>query len=136
VHKYETVEQYVSAQPQPLCDVGHTLLGLLDAGLPGADATLWHGHPTWKLGDAPVCLLKAYTRHLTLGFWHGAAFSDPSGRLRPSGAREMASVKLRSVTDIDPERFGDWLRQARGLSPLTDANELARVNRATRTLER
>lgn len=116
MHRYETVEQYVSAQPQPLCDIGHRLLELIDAGLPGAEATLWHGHPTWKLGAAPVCLLKAYTRHMTLGFWHGTALSDPSGRLRPSGARQMASVKLRRLADVDPERFGGWLRQAHELA--------------------
>lgn len=127
MHKYETVEQYVSAQPQPLCDVGHTLLELIAAGLPGADATLWHGHPTWKLGREPVCLLKAYTRHLTLGFWRGAAFDDPGGRLRPSGVQPMASVKLRAVEDVDPERLADWLRQAR---------ELARQDAAPRTLGR
>jgi hypothetical protein len=115
-HKYETVEQYVSAQPQPVCDVGHVLLGLIADGLPEAKAGMWHGHPTWKLDGRPVCLVKAYTRHVTLGFFRGIAFEDPSGRLRPGGgAGQMASVKLRSVEEVDPELVAGWLRQARAL---------------------
>jgi len=121
VHKFETVEQYISAQPQPLCDIGHALAGLIAGELPDADATLWHGHPTWKLGRAPVCLVKAYTRHLTLGFWRGSAITDVSGRLVPSGAQAMATVKLRAVEEIDTDQFSDWIRQANALERAASA---------------
>ncbi len=118
MHRYQTVEAYLSAQPQPLCDVGHALASLIGAELPGADASLWHGHPTWKLSKAPVCLVKAYTRHVTFGLWRGATLTDPSDRLVPTGAQTMASVKLRAVDEIDPGLFADWLRQAGALERL------------------
>lgn len=115
MHRFQTVEQYLSSQPQPLCDVGLALAALIDAELPDADAGLWHGHPTWRIGRAPVCSVKAYTRHVTFGLARGAALADPSGRLVPGGAQAMASVKLRAVEELDADLFSGWLRQADAL---------------------
>lgn len=115
-HRYQSVEQYLSAQPQPLCDIGLAVALLIAAELPEAEPSLWHGHPTWKLHREPTALLKAYTRHVTFGLWRGSQVEDPSGRLVPSGAQQMAAVKLRAVDDVDSELFADWLRQAREIS--------------------
>ncbi|WP_255369482.1 DUF1801 domain-containing protein [Kitasatospora sp. MBT63] len=65
-------------------------------------------------GKDPVCYLKAYTAHVTFGFWRGQELTDPSGRLEP-GAQRMAGLKLRTPSDIDPALFADWLSQARAL---------------------
>lgn len=112
-----TVEEYFASLPAGLRVVAERLQPILDSELPGAGA-VWHGHATWSLGDAPgkspVCLAKAYPSYLTFSFWRGQAIQDPSGRLE-SGARGMAGVKLRTVDDIDPDLFADWLRQARAL---------------------
>jgi hypothetical protein len=54
----------------------------------------------------PVCYLKAASKHITFGFWHGASISDPSGRLESSG-EVMAHVKLRNEGDIDTKLFAD-----------------------------
>ena len=58
-----------------------------------------------------MCYLKAASRHLTFGFWRGAAIVDPAGRLE-TGGQVMAHVKLRTVADVDPALFAGWLRQA------------------------
>lgn len=115
MHRFQTVEGYLSSQPQPLCDVGLALAVLIDAELPDAHTGLWHGHPTWRIGRAPVCLVKAYTRHVTFGLWRGAEIDDPGGRLVSAGAQTMASVKLRTVVEIDADLFSGWLRQAHAL---------------------
>ena len=112
-HKYQTVDEYLSAQPQPLCDIGLAVAWLVTRELPDARAALWHGHPTWRCGRRPVCQLKAYTRHVTFALWRGSSIEDPSGRLVPGDAQQPAAVKLRSPEDVDPELFADWLRQAR-----------------------
>ena len=117
MHRFQTVEEYLSAQPQPLCDIGLAVAALATEELPGTEASLWHGHPTWRDGKAPVCLVKAYTRHVTFALWRGSQVADPSGRLVASGAQQMAAVKLRAVADVDPEVFRGWLRQARTLEP-------------------
>ncbi|MBP2325092.1 hypothetical protein JOF56_005477 [Kibdelosporangium banguiense] len=112
-----TVSDYVAALPAAQREIASKLLPLINEVLPGTDA-VWHGHPVWSLGPtpgkSPVCLIKAYPRHVTFGFWKGQEITDPSGRLEP-GAREMASVKLGAIDDIDAELFTDWLRQARAI---------------------
>ncbi|WP_219419092.1 DUF1801 domain-containing protein [Pseudonocardia nigra] len=112
-----TVQDHLSALPEAQRRITDTLLPLIDQALPGAGG-VWHGHPVWSLGAAPgkspVCYVKAYSAHVTFGFWKGRALSDPSGRLE-GGAREMAAVKLRSPDDVDADLFADWLRQARDL---------------------
>jgi hypothetical protein len=115
--KYATVTDYVTAQPQPHRETTTALLPIIEEVLPDAGA-IWHGHPVWSLGPvpgkSPVCFVKAYAGHVTFGFWRGQALSDPSGRLEP-GAREMASIKLRSVADVDRALLTDLLRQATSL---------------------
>jgi hypothetical protein len=112
-----SVADYIAALPASQREIAAKLLPLIAEVLPGTDA-VWHGHPVWSLGPAPgkspVCLVKAYPKHVTFGFWRGQDIKDSSGRLEP-GARQMASVKLRSTTDIDPGLFTDWLNQARAL---------------------
>ena len=112
MHRYATVEEYVSAQPQPLCDIGLALLPVLGGALAGAEPSLWHGHPTWRVGGRPVCAVKAYTRHVSFELWGGDAVEDPSGRLRPVDGGGRAFVKLRTLEDVDPELFVGWLRGA------------------------
>ncbi|MEJ3743527.1 DUF1801 domain-containing protein [Actinomycetes bacterium KLBMP 9797] len=110
-----TVSDYLTGLDDPIRDIGEKLRTIIDAALTSATSAMWHGHPTWGRGERPgqdpICLLKAYSSDITFGFWHGQRLTDPSGRL-VAGARQMASVKLRTVDDIDPGLFTDWLRQA------------------------
>ena len=109
------VTDHLTGLDAPVAEVAAKLRAVIDAALPEATGARWHGHPTWSLGDqpgkAPVCLLKAYASYVTFGLWRGQEIADPSGRLTP-GARQMASVKLRTVDEIDPTLFAGWLRQA------------------------
>jgi hypothetical protein len=56
--------------------------------------------------------VKAASKHVTFGFWHGASINDPSGRLETSG-EVMGHTKLRTPEDVDAKLFANWLRQAR-----------------------
>lgn len=109
-----TIDAYLDTLPEPLREIGRTLRPVIDAGLPEAEGVVWHGHPVWKIGTTPVALLKAYTSYVTFGLFRGQLLADPSGRLEP-GTREMASVKLRTVEEIDQSLFTGWLRQAQEL---------------------
>jgi hypothetical protein len=110
-----TVTEYVAALPTAQREIADKLIHLISAAIP--TESVWHGHPVWRLtpDSAPVCLLKAYSGHVTFGFWQGQRISDPSGRLEPNGSQRMASVKIRSTSDIDPDLFTTWLDQAREL---------------------
>jgi hypothetical protein len=114
VAKYATVDEYIAALPEPLGEVANRARRVLDANLKGAESAIRWAHPTWSLGKAPVCYLKAASRHITFGLWHGASIDDPSGRLESSG-EVMVHVKLRDEADIDPKLFASWLEQARAI---------------------
>ncbi|WP_405102097.1 DUF1801 domain-containing protein [Micromonospora sp. NBC_01412] len=109
---------YLTELDAPLREVGQRVHAVVEAALPEATGALWHGHPVWGLGDRPgrqpVCLLKAQSTYVTFGLWRGQDVADPSGRLVP-GARRMASVKLRTVDEVDPALFTGWLRRAYAL---------------------
>ena len=61
---------------------------------------LHDGCPTACLGDAPFGYVNVFTAHVNVGFFQGAALSDPAGLLQGAG-KFMRHVKLRpgSATD-------------------------------------
>jgi hypothetical protein len=110
-----SVDAYIAALPPPLAETAAAARSVIDRDLAGASAALMWGHPTWSIGDEPVCWLQTEPPELILGFWHGASITDPSGRLRPHGTI-MAQARLRTAGDVDAAVLGDWLRQARSLT--------------------
>jgi hypothetical protein len=61
----------------------------------GADVTmvLHDGHPTVCVADAAFAYIDAFTAHVNLGFYQGAALDDPAGLLHGTG-KWMRHVKL------------------------------------------
>jgi hypothetical protein len=55
---------------------------------------LHDGCPTACLGDAPFGYVNVFTAHVNVGFFQGAALSDPAGLLQGAG-KFMRHVKLR-----------------------------------------
>ncbi len=55
---------------------------------------LHDGCPVACLGDAPFAYVNAFRSHVNVGFFHGAALSDPKRLLQGSG-KFMRHVKLR-----------------------------------------
>jgi hypothetical protein len=62
----------------------------------GADVreVLHDGHPTACVEDAAFGYVNAFTSHVDVGFFYGAALDDPAGLLEGTGKR-MRHVKLR-----------------------------------------
>jgi len=58
---------------------------------------LHDGCPVACLGDAPFGYVNAFTSHVNVGFFHGAALPDPTRLLQGTG-RFMRHVKLRPGT--------------------------------------
>jgi len=63
---------------------------------------LHDGCPVGCLGDAPFGYVNAFTSHVNVGFFHGAALPDPAGLLQGTG-KFMRHVKLRPGTATDAE---------------------------------
>jgi hypothetical protein len=58
---------------------------------------LHDGCPVACLGDAPFGYVNVFTSHVNVGFFHGAALSDPAHLLQGAG-KFMRHVKLRPGT--------------------------------------
>jgi hypothetical protein len=58
---------------------------------------LHDGCPVACLGDAPFGYVNAFTSHVNVGFFHGAALPDPARLLQGTG-KFMRHVKLRPGT--------------------------------------
>jgi hypothetical protein len=66
---------------------------------------LHDGCPVACLGDAPFGYVNAFSAHVNVGFFHGAALPDPARLLQGNG-RFMRHVKLRPGTPVDAAALG------------------------------
>jgi hypothetical protein len=61
---------------------------------PDVRELLQDGHPTACVGDAAFAYVDAFSDHVNVGFFFGAALDDPAGLLQGAGKR-MRHVKVR-----------------------------------------
>jgi hypothetical protein len=61
---------------------------------------LHDGCPVACFGDAPFAYVNAFTSHVNVGFFHGAALPDPAHLLQGTG-KSMRHVKLKPGTAFD-----------------------------------
>jgi hypothetical protein len=72
---------------------------------------LHDGHPTACIGDAAFGYVNAFTSHVNVGFFQGAALGDPAGLLEGTG-RFMRHVKLRPGATVDAEALTRMIHEA------------------------
>lgn len=67
---------------------------------PDVHELLHDGHPTACVDDAAFAYVDAFSAHVNVGFFHGAALDDPAGLLEGAGKR-MRHVKIRWGRPVD-----------------------------------
>jgi hypothetical protein len=72
---------------------------------------LHDGCPVACLGDAPFGYVNAFTSHVSVGFFHGAALPDP-GRLLQGNGKFMRHVKLRPGRETNTAALGGLIDAA------------------------
>jgi hypothetical protein len=72
---------------------------------------LHDGCPVVCLGDAPFAYVDAFTAHVNVGFFHGAALRDPARLLQGAG-KFMRHVKLRPGAPVDTEALKTLIQLA------------------------
>jgi len=79
----------------------------------GADVRelLHDRHPTACVGDAAFGYVTAFSAHVNVGFFHGAALDDPAGLLEGAGKR-MRHVKLRWGEPVNAAALTDLIAAA------------------------
>jgi hypothetical protein len=94
------VDAWFGSRPAPLGAIAREwFLRMRDCGFDVREL-LHDGHPTACVGDAAFAYTNAFTAHVNVGFFHGAALADPAGLLQGSG-RYMRHVKLKPGTAVD-----------------------------------
>jgi hypothetical protein len=105
-----SVDHYIAAIPAPLDAVAAELRRVVRGAAPDARESVKWGQPVYDAGG-PFAALKAFSRHVTLTFWRGAALPDPTGLLAGDGDR-MRHARFSSVADVDEEPIADLVRAA------------------------
>ena len=77
----------------------------------GSRVVLLYG-PTDRVIKDGICLVVVYTRHVNLGFMHGADLTDKRGVLQGSG-KAMRHLSLKKLSELDRPEIRSLLRQAR-----------------------
>ncbi|HEY1767241.1 MAG TPA: DUF1801 domain-containing protein [Terracidiphilus sp.] len=72
---------------------------------------LHDGCPVACLGDTPFGYVNAFTSHVNVGFFYGAALKDPAHLLQGAGKR-MRHVKLRPGEAQDAAALGRFITAA------------------------
>lgn len=72
---------------------------------------LHDGHPTACVGDAGFAYVNAFTAHVNVGFFRGAALPDPGGLLEGTG-KYMRHVKLGPGRTVDADALTAMIRIA------------------------
>lgn len=109
----EDIAAYNRAQTsgnQAICD---RLASEIAAGLPEAEAKLWHGGPVWFLAGNPIVGYWVRKASVQLLFWSGQSFDAPG--LTPEGKFKAAEASYRTVDEIDSARLAGWLAASRSI---------------------
>ncbi|KAA5805488.1 DUF1801 domain-containing protein [Alkalicaulis satelles] len=95
---------------RPVCDA---LAAAISAGLPGAEAKIWHAHPVWFLDGNPVAGYSRLKSCVRLLFWSGQSFDEPG--LSPEGKFKAAEARFTAADQIPHGDLARWLAKARDI---------------------
>ena len=109
--KISTIEGYHQAQPDAERAICEALHEIIDRALPDAESKVWHAHPVWFLDGNPIVGYSNLKGGVRLLFWSGQSFETPG--LKPEGTFKAAEARYPSLADVDADRLGEWLGEAR-----------------------
>ena len=94
------IEPWFAARPAGLGAIARTWFTRMRRCGPDVRELLHDGYPTVCVDDAPFAYVGAFTAHVNVGFFHGAALADPARLLQGTG-RHMRHVKLQAGAALD-----------------------------------
>ena len=95
-----TVDEWFDQQPGELGAIARTWFRRMRACGTDVREAMHDGCPVACIEDAPFAYVDAFTAHVNVGFFQGAALRDPARLLQGTG-RFMRHVKLRPGTPVD-----------------------------------
>ena len=106
----KTVDEYIAAFDDWRTDAMKRLREVVREGAPHSAVAIKWAQPVWEW-NGPMIWMKAYPKHVDIGFWRGTEMDDPKKVLTGDGER-MRHIKITSVDDIPADALVDLVRQA------------------------
>ena len=100
VERDPAIEEWMKARQGELGAIAQQWFAVMRRCGDEVRETLHDGCPVACLGDAPFAYVNAFTSHVNVGFFHGAALPDPARLLQGAG-KFMRHVKLIPGTATD-----------------------------------
>ena len=94
------IDAWFDEQPEDLGAIARTWFGRMRACGTDVREAMHDGCPVACIEDAPFAYVDAFTAHVNVGFFRGAALADPAGLLEGTG-KFMRHVKLRPGGEVD-----------------------------------
>jgi hypothetical protein len=106
----KTVDEYIAAFDDWRTDAMKRLREVVKEGAPHSAVAIKWAQPVWEW-NGPMIWMKAYPKHVDIGFWRGTEMEDPKKVLTGDGER-MRHIKITSVDDIPADALRDLVKQA------------------------
>ncbi len=91
------------------------ICGIIAEVHPTAKSSIKWAQPVWESTEGPMIFFRSAAKHVTLGFWRGAEFQDPTGVLEGEADR-MKHLKIKSLEQMDTELITGFVQQAVALN--------------------
>ena len=105
------IEAWFQNRPGELGAMAQKWFAVMRASGDEVREILHDGCPVACLGDTPFAYVNAFTAHVNVGFFQGAALPDPAHLLEGAG-RFMRHVKLRPGTATDAAALSKLIHTA------------------------
>ncbi len=106
----KTVDEYIAAFDDWRTDAMKRLREVVKEGAPHSAVGIKWAQPVWEW-NGPMIWMKAYPKHVNIGFWRGTELEDPKKVLTGDGER-MRHIKLTSVEEIPADALRELVKQA------------------------
>jgi hypothetical protein len=106
----KTVDEYIAAFDDWRTDAMRRLREVVKEGAPHSAVAIKWAQPVWEW-NGPMIWMKAYPKHVDIGFWRGTEMDDPKKVLTGDGER-MRHIKITSVDDIPADALRELVKQA------------------------
>jgi hypothetical protein len=100
VERAPAIDAWLDAQPSALGAIARTWVARMRRCGDDVREVLHDGYPTVCVDDAPFAYVGVFSRHVDVGFFHGAVLPDPAGLLQGTG-KHMRHVKVAPGLALD-----------------------------------
>jgi len=106
----KTTDTWIAAVEPHLRPIAVALRRLILDACPDLAESIKWGNPVYE-HSGKVCYLATTKAYVSLGFFNGAALTDPEGIMEGTG-KKMRHVKVRDLSAILNQRLSAWVKEA------------------------